>query len=86
MALAGLTAVLGLVIGSFLNVVVHRVPRGESVVHPPSACPMRYGDPAQGQRARPQLASPARAAVAPAPSPISKRYPLVELGTATLFG
>ncbi len=30
---------LGLLIGSFLNVVVHRVPRGESVVRPPSACP-----------------------------------------------
>ena len=29
----------GLLIGSFLNVVVWRVPRGESVVHPPSACP-----------------------------------------------
>src|SRR5665647_3063832 len=35
----GLVAVLGLVIGSFLNVVVWRVPRGESVIQPPSACP-----------------------------------------------
>ena len=31
-SLAGLCAVLGLAIGSFLNVVVWRVPRGESVV------------------------------------------------------
>jgi leader peptidase (prepilin peptidase) / N-methyltransferase len=30
---------LGLVIGSFLNVVIIRVPEGRSVVHPPSACP-----------------------------------------------
>jgi leader peptidase (prepilin peptidase)/N-methyltransferase len=31
-------AVMGLVIGSFLTVVVDRVPRGASVVAPPSAC------------------------------------------------
>ena len=30
---------LGLVIGSFLNVVIWRVPRGESIVRPPSHCP-----------------------------------------------
>ena len=31
--------VLGLLVGSFLNVVIWRVPRGESIVSPPSACP-----------------------------------------------
>jgi leader peptidase (prepilin peptidase)/N-methyltransferase len=36
---AGLCAVLGLAAGSFLNVVIWRVPRGESVVHPRSHCP-----------------------------------------------
>lgn len=35
---AGL-AVLGALVGSFLNVVIWRVPRGESVVSPPSHCP-----------------------------------------------
>lgn len=34
-----LVAVLGLAIGSFLNVVAYRVPLGLSVVNPPSACP-----------------------------------------------
>jgi leader peptidase (prepilin peptidase) / N-methyltransferase len=30
---------LGLAVGSFLNVVIHRLPRGGSVAHPPSRCP-----------------------------------------------
>ncbi|EGQ63361.1 hypothetical protein GGI1_18899, partial [Acidithiobacillus sp. GGI-221] len=29
-----LTTLLGLLVGSFLNVVVHRVPRRESIIHP----------------------------------------------------
>jgi leader peptidase (prepilin peptidase)/N-methyltransferase len=32
-------AVFGAVVGSFLNVVIHRVPRGESLAYPPSHCP-----------------------------------------------
>lgn len=36
---AVVTGILGLAIGSFLNVVAYRVPLGKSVVHPPSACP-----------------------------------------------
>jgi leader peptidase (prepilin peptidase)/N-methyltransferase len=35
-AAAGLA---GLLVGSFLNVCIHRLPRGESIVHPPSRCP-----------------------------------------------
>lgn len=37
--LVGLAAVLGLAVGSFLNVLVHRVPAGMSVAAPRSACP-----------------------------------------------
>lgn len=32
-------ALLGLLVGSFLNVVVHRLPRGESLLRPRSRCP-----------------------------------------------
>src|SRR5438309_5983271 len=31
--------ILGAVVGSFLNVVVWRLPRGESLITPPSHCP-----------------------------------------------
>lgn len=34
-----LLAVLGLMLGSFFNVCIHRIPRGESIVSPPSHCP-----------------------------------------------
>lgn len=37
--MTGFALVLGAVVGSFLNVVIHRVPAGMSVVHPPSHCP-----------------------------------------------
>lgn len=83
--IAGLAAVLGLVIGSFLNVVAHRVPRGESVVSPPSACP------ACGEQIRARHNLPVlgwlilRGRCFDCGEPISIRYPLVEAGTAVLF-
>lgn len=84
--LAGFSALLGLVVGSFLNVVVHRVPRGESVVSPPSACP------GCGQPIGPRDNVPVvswlllRGRCRRCRVPISPRYPLVELATAGLFG
>ena len=36
---AVVAAILGAIVGSFLNVVAYRLPRGESLLHPPSACP-----------------------------------------------
>jgi leader peptidase (prepilin peptidase)/N-methyltransferase len=38
-ALVGVVGVLGLLVGSFLTVVVERVPAGRSIVRPRSACP-----------------------------------------------
>ena len=78
-------AVLGLLVGSFLNVVIHRVPRGESVVRPPSRCP----DCGQGIRARHNVPVfgwlVLRGRCAGCGGRISVRYPLVELGTGVLF-
>lgn len=77
---------LGLLVGSFLNVVVWRVPRGASVVRPPSACP------ACGARVRPRDNVPVlswlllRGRCRDCAAPISLRYPLVEAGTGLLFG
>lgn len=34
-----MAVIVGAIIGSFLNVVIHRLPRGESLVLPPSHCP-----------------------------------------------
>ncbi|MGI8967122.1 MAG: prepilin peptidase, partial [Limisphaerales bacterium] len=31
--------IFGCVVGSFLNVCIHRMPRGESIISPPSHCP-----------------------------------------------
>ena len=70
---------LGLLFGSFLNVVIHRLPRGESVAHPPSSCP------ACGARIRPWHNVPLlswlllRGRAACCGAPINVRYPLVEL-------
>lgn len=77
--------VLGLLIGSFLNVVVWRVPRGESVVTPPSACP-RCGHRIRGRDNVPVLSwLLLRGRCRDCSAPISGRYPLVEAVTGVLF-
>ena len=83
--LLAFAGVLGLAIGSFLNVVVWRVPRGESVVHPPSACP-RCGHAIRGRDNIPVVSwLVLRGRCRDCGLPISARYPLVELGTGVLF-
>lgn len=82
---AAVAAVFGLMIGSFLNVVVWRVPRGESIVSPPSACP-RCGKQIRAHDNIPVLSwLLLRGRCRDCSEPISARYPLVEAGTAALF-
>jgi leader peptidase (prepilin peptidase) / N-methyltransferase len=82
---AGLAGVLGLVLGSFLNVVAYRVPRGESVVSPPSACP-RCGTPIRNRHNVPVLGwLVLRGRCYDCALPISPRYPAVEAATGLLF-
>ncbi len=83
--LIAVTAVVGAVIGSFLNVVIWRVPRGESVVQPPSHCPA-CGRQVRGRDNVPVLSWLwLRGRCRDCHAPISVRYPLVEALTAGLF-
>jgi leader peptidase (prepilin peptidase) / N-methyltransferase len=78
-------AVLGLAVGSFLNVVIARVPAGQSVVRPASRCPecahvirARHNVPVLGWLML-------RGRCADCANPISVRYPVVELATGAAF-
>lgn len=79
-----LAGLFGAIVGSFLNVVAHRLPRKESVVTPRSRCPEC------GTAIKPQHNIPVlswlllRGRCASCGAPISPRYPLVELATALL--
>lgn len=77
--------VLGLCIGSFLNVVIARVPEGLSIVRPGSRCP-KCGHVLAWYENIPLLSWLAlRARCRGCGAPISARYPLVELLTGLLF-
>lgn len=84
-ALAGIVGVFGSLIGSFLNVVIFRLPAGRSIVVPPSACG------SCGGQIRPWDNVPVvswlllRGRCRDCAAGISVRYPLVELGTAVFF-
>jgi leader peptidase (prepilin peptidase)/N-methyltransferase len=79
-------ALFGLMVGSFLNVCISRLPRGESVVFPGSRCPscraaIRWFD---NVPVVSYLVLGGRCRVCRAP--IAVRYPLIELATALAFG
>ncbi len=77
--------IVGSVIGSFLNVVIHRVPRGESIVFPNSACPKC------GNAIKPYDNLPIfswlllRGKCRHCKEPIAWRYPAVETLTGLVF-
>lgn len=85
MTLGLVVAIAGLCIGSFLNVVIHRLPRGTSLVWPGSACP------SCGARIRWYDNVPVlgwillRGRCRDCAAPISIRYPIVELVTLLAF-
>jgi leader peptidase (prepilin peptidase)/N-methyltransferase len=83
--IATAVGVLGAIIGSFLNVVIHRVPREESIAFPASHCP------SCDTAIRPYDNIPVvswavlRGRCRACRAPISARYPAVELLTGVLF-
>ena len=84
-AVVSFAALVGLLVGSFLNVVAARLPEGISLVSPRSRCPHC------GIEVRPQDNVPIlswlwlRGSCRGCARPISARYPLVEAGTAVLL-
>lgn len=77
--------VLGLLIGSFLNVVIYRVPAGLSLVSPGSTCPA-CAHPVRAYDNVPVLSwLVLRGRCRDCAVPIAGRYPLVELATGVLF-
>lgn len=83
--LVALIGVLGLLIGSFLNVVVWRVPRGESLSSPASHCP-NCDHPIRWWDNLPVVSwLLLRGRCRDCGEPISARYPLVELVTGVVF-
>lgn len=77
--------ILGAIIGSFLNVVIHRIPREQSIVFPNSACP-QCRTPLRAYDNIPILSYLIlRGRCRACSNPISIRYPIVEALTALLF-
>ena len=77
--------ILGLIIGSFLNVVIYRLPEGKSIVYPPSHCPDC------GHKLSPLELIPVfsyiflRGKCKSCRTDISIRYPIIELLTGIIF-
>jgi leader peptidase (prepilin peptidase)/N-methyltransferase len=82
---SALAALTGLLVGSFLNVVAWRLPRGESLVRPRSRCPA-CGEQIAAYDNVPVLSwLLLRGRCRHCGARISGRYPMVELATAVLY-
>jgi leader peptidase (prepilin peptidase) / N-methyltransferase len=77
--------IVGLVVGSFLNVVIYRVPLKLSIVRPRSACPQCHQPIAERDNIPVLSWILLRGRCRHCHSPISVRYPLVEASTGALF-
>ncbi len=77
--------ILGAAVGSFLNVVIYRLPEGLSLIHPPSRCPRCE------TRLKPYDNVPIfgwlwlKGRCRSCKAPIAARYPMVEFSTGCLF-
>lgn len=80
-----LLAVFGLAVGSFLNVVIVRVPAGESLLHPPSRCPLCETAIAPRDNVPVLSWLLLRGRCRGCGEPIPAGYPLVEAGNALLW-
>jgi leader peptidase (prepilin peptidase)/N-methyltransferase len=83
--LVALFCLLGLVIGSFLNVVIARVPEGESVVSPRSRCPRCHTEIKERDNIPVLSWLILRGRCRQCHEPISVRYPIVEIGHSLLW-
>jgi len=75
----------GACIGSFLNVVVYRLPRGQSLIHPPSRCPSCEHPLAWYDNLPVVGWIMLRGKCRYCKNPISPRYPIVEAALGSLF-
>jgi leader peptidase (prepilin peptidase) / N-methyltransferase len=80
-----LVFILGLLFGSFLNVVIYRLPREESIVTPGSHCPQCNTQLSAGELIPVISYLLQKGRCKTCDAQISSRYPLVELATAVLL-
>ena len=78
-------ALAGLLVGSFLNVCIHRLPRHESIVWPASRCTVCDRSLAWFENVPVVSWLVLRGTCRTCSAPISPMYPVVELTTAVLF-